>query len=384
MNAIKQPSLLFYFGGFSPVGGIETFSYNLLTHIQNHGYSCKLLCWGKLSPLLKKLKQTNVQLVRYVWRWGCKWQLPDWLLLPFGQKCVRSADVVIFGKLFPTAILKSLQQWKKDSSKWVYITPYRPIPPKSPAETRQLLERLNLFDAIVVQAKCFETDLRQIGYAGMVEVLPYIPQPPKPVQPFPQGEILQIGFLGRLVPDKNLPLLLKAFQRFRKSYQSQYFRDAQLQLFGDGALRTELEEFARELDLQESIVFHGVVPQEQVDEKIASCHLFAFTSHVEGQCLAALEILSGGRPIVATGAGALPDILSDRRLGRLVEVNTSDVVAEGFAKVAQLIEQNVLTAQIIHESYLERYAPTTVGNSYIEILNLLCDRHIKVESQAQG
>jgi glycosyltransferase involved in cell wall biosynthesis len=380
MKSMKKPNILFYFGGFSPVGGIETFSYNLLTHLDNHGYGCRLLCWGRSSRLLEKLEKTNIQVLRYFWRWGCKWHLPDRLLLAIGQKQVQNADLVIFGKLFPTSILKRLQQSKPLHSKWIYITPYRPHPPELIADRQKLLERLNLFDTIVVQAKSFEDDLRELDYTGVVEVIPYIPPQPQAIQPFPQGETLKIGFLGRLVPDKNLPLLLNAFQLFRDTYRSHKFPAVELHLFGDGALRIQLENLAKTLNIESSVVFHGTIPQDQVQEKIADCHMFAFTSHVEGQCLAALEILACGRPIVATQVGALPDILADRRLGGLASMATPPAFADKLREITQSIEQNVLIPETIHESYLERYAPAKVGDRYIKLMDMLFKQDIRVKS----
>ncbi len=106
-------------------------------------------------------------------------------------------------------------------------------------------------------------------------------------------------------------------------------------MFGDGHLRKNLEELACGLGIEKFVVFHGNIPNSRVPEVIASCHLFAFTSINEGQCLAALEILSCGRPLVATDVGALPEILSDSCLGRLVEF-TPESVAMGILEVANL------------------------------------------------
>jgi glycosyltransferase involved in cell wall biosynthesis len=370
--------ILFYFGGFAPIGGIETFCKNLLSYLQARGYDCTLLCWGKKSPLLQFIHQAKIQIIHSPWQWGCRWNLPDWMLLSIGLQQVKRADIVLFGKLFPLRILKWLRAKSGSSTSFVYITPYRPLQPKTAVQKSRIIETFNLFELILVQSSSFVSDLYSIGYQGRIEVIPYIPQKLGKLKPFPPKEQLKIGFLGRLVKDKNISLLLRSFHYL----QDKYLRESgsedrekskpSLHLFGDGYLRQELEQLAQNLGIASSVVFHGSVPNEEVEEAIASCHLFAFSSRSEGQCLAALEILACGRPIVATDAGALPDILSDSRLGRLVPTADHENFAAKLMEVVKLINEQSISPETIRAAYLERYEPERVGDRYRELLISLC------------
>ncbi|WP_341524655.1 glycosyltransferase family 4 protein [Nostoc sp. UHCC 0302] len=369
--------ILFYFSGFAPIGGIETFAKNLLCYLQAKNFDCRLVCWGQKSPLLQSIEQAKVKIIRTSWRWGCRWGLPEWLLLPIGLQQVKQADVVILGKLLSTKILKQLKFQADNRTKFVYITPYRPLPPTKNTEKRKVLEALNLFDLILVQASEFTDDLQKIGYQGQIQIIPYIPHQPGKLQPLPPKEQLKIGFLGRLVEDKNIPLLLEAFNCFQEKYLQAYIsknrqhQQPSLHLFGDGHLREQLEQLANNFGIASSVVFHGSVSNSQVEEAIASCHLFAFTSHIEGQCLAALEILGCGRPIVATDAGALPEILADSRLGRIVQPANPNNFANSLMEMAKLIEQQSMSPEMIRSAYLERYAPEKVGAHYENLLTSL-------------
>jgi glycosyltransferase involved in cell wall biosynthesis len=330
-----------------------------------------------MSPLLKSIEQAKVKIFRTSWRWGCQWNLPEWLLLPIGVKQVKEADIVIFGKLININILKKIKAQASQKTKFIYITPYRPLPPSSNTEKNHLLDVLNLFDLIIVQGSAFTNDLRQIGYQGRVEIISYIPHQPGKIEPLALGE-LKIGFLGRLVEDKNIPLLLEAFSCFKDKYIQAYNQNTQsqkpsLHLFGDGHLREQLEQLAEKLGIASSVIFHGSVPNNQIENVITSCHMFAFTSRIEGQCLAALEILGCGRPIVATSAGAFPDILCDSRLGRIVHSANPNNFADSLMEIAKLIEQQSISPKIIRSAYLERYAPEKVGACYSELLTSLCD-----------
>jgi glycosyltransferase involved in cell wall biosynthesis len=370
-------NILFYFGGFAPVGGIETFCKNLLCYLQSKNHDCRLVYWGEMSPLLQSIEQAQVKIFCNPWRWGCRWNIPDWLLLPMGIKQAKEADLVILGKLFPTGILKRLKLKIGNHTKLVYITPYRPSVPTTTTEKIHLLKTLNFFNLILVQASVFKEDLRQIGYQGRIEVIPYIPNEPDSLQPLPPIEQLKVGFLGRLVEDKNISLLLEAFRCFQKQYlqasasEGKKQLNPSLHLFGDGHLRQQLEQSAEELGIASSVIFHGSIPNSEVERAIASCHVFAFTSRNEGQCLAALEILGCGRPIVATDVGALPDILSDSRLGRIVKSIDPKQFADSLVEMVKLIEQKSISPEVIRLAYLERYAPEKVGDRYSELLNSL-------------
>ncbi|MBW4545026.1 MAG: glycosyltransferase [Symplocastrum torsivum CPER-KK1] len=371
--------ILFYFGGFAPVGGIETFGKNLLSHLQSRDHSCTLLCWGQMSPLLESIKQATVPILRSPWRWGCRFNLPDWVLLLIGIQQIKQADLVLFGKLFPLDILKRLRLQAGETTRFVYITPYKPLQPTISIDKRYILEALNLFDMILVQSSSFIDDLHNIGYLGRSEVIPYIPHNPGNLKPLPSQEKLKIGFLGRLVEDKNVPLLIESFRCFLDIYLRELNREGKknfepsLHLFGDGHLRQELEQLTQNLGIASSIIFHGSVPHSQVEEAIASCHLFAFTSRWEGQCLAALEILACGRPIVATDAGALPEILSDSRLGKLVPSANPENFASSLTDLVKLIHQHSISPETVRSAYLERYEPTQIGDRYRNLLISLCN-----------
>jgi glycosyltransferase involved in cell wall biosynthesis len=144
-----------------------------------------------------------------------------------------------------------------------------------------------------------------------------------------------------------------------------------LEIFGDGHLRAALEHHASQLGIARSTRFRGNIPQSHVSEAIDRCHLFAFTSIAEGQCLAALEILSRGRPIVATPAGALGEILSDARLGSLVTPETPAAASASLQELIDRISSGTLTAQSIQSAYLERYSANEIGKLYSVALDEL-------------
>ena len=93
--------------------------------------------------------------------------------------------------------------------------------------------------------------------------------PPKPVTPHPfpdGGHCLRLGFLGRLVPQKNLVYLLEAFEHLVAGRAGACPEPVswELHLFGDGPTKQELEFAAAARGLESRVHFHGAVPHDAV------------------------------------------------------------------------------------------------------------------------
>jgi glycosyltransferase involved in cell wall biosynthesis len=357
--------LLVYAGGFAPVGGIETFLHGLGLGLRSRGIQPQLLCWGTRSHLLEDLESAGVPVRRQAWRWGCRWGWPNWLLLPAGKAAIRQADVVLFGKLFDERVHRRLMRVKIANGRppFVLVTPYRPA--EMWADCPPCDEVLNSFEAIVVQANCFGEDLHRLGYRGQIHVLPYLPPAcaaPSPLPPYPP---LRIGFLGRLVRDKNLPYLLRAASVISRQV------DVVVHLFGDGAEKSSLAAVAGELGLARRVYFHGAIPREQVSAAADSCHMFAFASVTEGQAVAALEILSRGRPIVATPVGVFPELLSEPAFGVLGPLNSADEFARKLLALGGSVLEGAVTPEQIQAAYSQHFSRERVLEEYCKLFTEL-------------
>lgn len=349
---IVTVKLLFYAGGFLPIGGIESFIRDLSRALAGHGHSVELLCWGPESDLLDEIARYG-RVRRQRFRWGCRAFLPDLALAASaGIRQMSEHDIVILTKLPPWPLLRLMRYaiYGRRYRPLVYVTPYRPREMWRDRESPEAI--LNLVDAIIVQTAGFAEDLRTYGYRGIIETISLIPPRPDPPAALPNcGSVLRIGFIGRLVPQKNLLYLLKAFSYLRSSDRASQAasRSWELHLFGDGDQRQTLENATSAYGLQEQVCFHGAIPHGAVQKAIDQCHLFAFSSVSEGQCLAALEILARGRPIVATPVGAFPEILTAPELGAIAPLDDAAQFARALAEVgASLIEGRMKPQTIQH------------------------------------
>jgi len=140
----------------------------------------------------------------------------------------------------------------------------------------------------------------------------------------PPGAVA-VGFIGRLVEQKAVDVLLKAF--------AQAAQDAprlQLVVVGDGPLMHPLCELAANLDIAHRVIWLGERDARQV---ISAFDVFAISSRKEGLPYVVLEAMSAGLPIVATSSSGV-EILVEPGVNGLV-VPPDNV--EGFADALALL-----------------------------------------------
>jgi len=137
-----------------------------------------------------------------------------------------------------------------------------------------------------------------------------------------------ILFVGRLAPEKNVDVLIKAFRGVLDE-----FGDAWLLIVGDGPLRRRLQKLAKELGVAKRVRFTGAVPREKVPEFLAVADVFVLPSSVEGLPKALLEALAMGKPVVATIAPGIVDVVKHGREALLVPVKNVDALRKALLMV---------------------------------------------------
>jgi glycosyltransferase involved in cell wall biosynthesis len=106
---------------------------------------------------------------------------------------------------------------------------------------------------------------------------------------------------------------------------------ARFYLFGEGPLREPLEAQARRLHLGDRFVFGGFV--RDVARTLAAFDLSVFPSLWEGTPLTVFEALASGRPIVATDADGLVDVLTDGRDADIVPRRDARALADAIVRL---------------------------------------------------
>ncbi len=118
---------------------------------------------------------------------------------------------------------------------------------------------------------------------------------------------------GRLVREKGFDTAILAFSLLKKRGSN-----AQLILAGGGPERPALELLAGELDLGDSVVFTGVLTQEEVTSTFNRATIVLVPSIIESFGLVILEAMQMGRPVIASRVEGVPEVIVEGETGILV------------------------------------------------------------------
>lgn len=113
-------------------------------------------------------------------------------------------------------------------------------------------------------------------------------------------------FVGRLVPEKGIPELLKAAPIFKKGIS--------LKIAGSGPMESEVKPY-----------YIGRIAQDDLPTHYSAADLVIVPStHEEGFGRVILESLACGTPVIASNRGAIPEAM-DETVGKLIDVTPENI-----------------------------------------------------------
>ncbi|MGQ0735692.1 MAG: glycosyltransferase family 4 protein [Acidobacteriota bacterium] len=151
-------------------------------------------------------------------------------------------------------------------------------------------------------------------------------------------DTIAVGTVTRLMPSKGNEYLVAATPEIVRRHAR-----ARVFIVGEGELQEPLEAQARALGLGDRLTFVGF--RRDVADVLAAFDVLVFPSLWEGTPLTAFEALAAGKPIVATDADGLLDILTDRHDALVVPKRDAQALAAG---VGELIDDEGLAARLSH------------------------------------
>ena len=138
-------------------------------------------------------------------------------------------------------------------------------------------------------------------------------------------------------PLYNVPCVLRAFALIQ-----QRFPDAILTVAGDGWMRPQLEELARQLQLKNT-TFVGRVDFERMPALYDSADIYLTATNLDNMPGSVIECLSCGLPVVTTDAGGVPYIVTHEKTALIVPRDDHRAMA---ASAIRLLEDNDLVLRL--------------------------------------
>jgi glycosyltransferase involved in cell wall biosynthesis len=149
----------------------------------------------------------------------------------------------------------------------------------------------------------------------------------------------------------------------------QHYPEATLVVAGDGSQRSALETLATHLELR-NLRFLGQIDPDSIMELYDSADIFLNGSEIDNQPLSILEAFACGLAIVTTGAGGIPDIVTDGVTGFVVPCGDYERLAE---RALQLLKQPEVARKMIAQGLAEcrKYSWEAVKESWMEAYGTL-------------
>jgi glycosyltransferase involved in cell wall biosynthesis len=167
---------------------------------------------------------------------------------------------------------------------------------------------------------------------------------------------LAIGFVARLVPEKGLDLLFRACVKLVGRWS--------LTVVGTGPAQEELEGLAERLGLAGRVTWLGALPRDGVDQVWPKLDCVVIPSRttprwIEATPRAALDAMARGVAVLATSAGALPEILGPA--GILVPEEDVGALTEALQRLHDAPEEHLRLGGIGRRRALDQFSDLAIA-----------------------
>ena len=167
-----------------------------------------------------------------------------------------------------------------------------------------------------------------------------------------------IGYIGRLSEEKGVLNFVLALPGILKEN-----KNLKIYIIGDGPLEDRVHENLVQSDILKNVICTGWIPHEELPRYLNELRLLVLPSDTEGLSNIMLEAMACGTPVLSTPVGAIPDFITDRETGFLLENNSPDCIEKGviqalnFADIEKIIQnaQDLLKREFTFESAVKRY-----------------------------
>ncbi len=155
--------------------------------------------------------------------------------------------------------------------------------------------------------------------------------------PTERRRVPQAIFVGRVVPQKGVELIVEAFREVVSRIP-----EARLVICGraNKQYHAKLERKVERIGLTGSILLLGYVSEEEKARLLRESHIFVTHPAKEGWGLSAMEAMACGTPVIAPNVPGLREIITNEETGWLVEYGNVDQLSGTLTEALGLALEN--------------------------------------------
>jgi glycosyltransferase involved in cell wall biosynthesis len=169
------------------------------------------------------------------------------------------------------------------------------------------------------------------------------------------GGVTRLLYVGRLAPQKNLPLLLTVVQRLKAAGCTAF----KLSIIGEGPEDAALRAQAARDDLLTHVEFRGPVSREEVVGVFAAADAFVLTSDFEGFPRVLMEAAAAALPVVSTTVSGADEAIADGTTGYLAPVGDADSLVTALRRLIESAELRQRLGAAAREHVRAKLDPAT-------------------------
>lgn len=176
-----------------------------------------------------------------------------------------------------------------------------------------------------------------------------------------------IGMLSRFTDNKDHLVLLEAFKLLLNRNNENF--KIKLLLAGDGITKTNLVRKVAELDLEQNVVFCGLLSEQESVEFLSSIDLYVHASLGETMSTAIMQAMACRKPIIASDVTGINNMLINQKTALLVTPGNPEALA---GAMWQLLNQNELAdilANNAQQFAYNHFTNTAMFNQYHLLFN---------------
>lgn len=180
-------------------------------------------------------------------------------------------------------------------------------------------------------------------------------------------------FVGRLVPVKNLPCLVRALASLPVAERPW------IVLAGEGPLRDELKQLAILTGVTDDICFLG--ERRDVTRLMQAADFLVLPSRFEGQSNAVLEAMAAGCPVIASNVGGTPELVESGRNGLLFPTGDAIALGAAMSRLSTEPDLRMRLARSAREHVATNHSPAALADATSVVYERCLDVHLPLEQR---